>query len=251
MRTARPTISATSSASSVRPMKSRIVSEGPAPAVYPRVCGGIGPAGPRPSCERFSRLCRFLLPPLPIMASGDPIEITFERAKLRKAGERAVSLIKQRTQRGEDRFGKDFAPYSTRPFAMPAGGLNRKREALSELGADYFQRNGSLWAIIEGGYAAYKKERYKNAPGGGETVNLTATGAMLRALSVTRVVSSGAGSDGGKVVVGFTSVAAAEKAYYHSVAGAGPSETIRDFMGLTEEADEVAEIVGRAVTIKV
>ena len=54
------------------------------------------------------------------------------------------------------------------------------------------------------------------------------------------------------VTIGFSRLEAAEKAYYHSVAGAGPSETIRDFMGLTEEEiDEVAEMVDDAVTIEV
>ena len=56
----------------------------------------------------------------------------------------------------------------------------------------------------------------------------------------------------GGVTIGFSRLEAAEKAYYHSVAGAGPSETIRDFMGLTEEEiDEIAEMVDDAVTIEV
>ena len=184
------------------------------------------------------------------MPSNDPIELRFDRSKMRKAGERAVALVTQRTQEGRDRHGDDFAPYSTRPFAMPAGGTKRKRDALGELDADYFQRNGSLWAVVEGGYAAYKKKRYQNSPGGGETVNLTATGGMLGALSVTDVQTGAA--NGTAVTVGFSRLEAAEKAYYHSVAGAGPSETIRDLMGLTEEeADEIAEMVGDAVTIEV
>lgn len=168
-------------------------------------------------------------------------------AQLRRAGLRAIRLIVDRTQAGTDRHGTAFAPYSTTPFALPAGG--GARGALSRLEdrdeASFFQtKEGALWAIVEGGYAAYKAERYGQDSG---QVNLTATGSMIRGLTIVDVQTADARAS---VTLGFTDPSEAEKAYYHSVSGAGKSRTIRDFMGLTDdELDTVTEDVADGIDI--
>lgn len=164
---------------------------------------------------------------------------------LRAAGDLAVELIVSRTLEGRDRFGRPFALYSTRPYALPAGALwaqgsrtaARRLKRQGQIG--YFRRQGKLWAIVKGGYRAYKEARL----GQGDQVNLTLTGSMLRSLRVLRVDERE-----GSVTIGFGRTDAAEKAYYHVVSGAGPSRTIRDFLGLTdEELDRVAEVIAQGI----
>lgn len=173
--------------------------------------------------------------------------LRISRRHLRRAGERAVQLVVQRTQEGTDRHGADFQPYSTTPFAMPAGGgaHGALKRLVDNDEASFFEtKKGALWAVVEGGYAAYKAERYGQDGG---AVNLTATGSMLRSLQVVSVQQS---ATSGQVTVGFARIEDAEKAYYHSVAGAGPGKTIRDFMGLTDAEEEiVAQEVAEGLTI--
>lgn len=174
-------------------------------------------------------------------------DIKVRRASLRRAGQRAVALIVKRTQQGKDKNNVAFEPYSTTPFAMPAGGGARGtlQEMVDEERASFFEtKQGALWAVVNGGYAAYKAARYGQDDG---TVNLSATGSMMRGLTVTAVSSRG---ENGRVTIGFTRIEEANKAYYHTVSGAGPSRTIRDFMGLTDEGlDEVQNIVADGLTI--
>lgn len=158
---------------------------------------------------------------------------------LRRVGLSIVSIIVERTRQGQGVDGR-LKPYSTRPFARPLGGIpSRTISALGEGLQRFTTKQGALWAIITGGYAAYKKARYPQDSGG---VNMTATGGMLRSMTVAAVDEAT-----GKIVIGFSRDDAAELAYYHNVSGAGRGRTIRRFMGLTaEEEIRVARIAGEA-----
>lgn len=197
------------------------------------------------------------------MARPPHLSLKLDPLALRRAGARAVEIILDRTQQQHrDADGRPFTPYSTRDLALPLGAIPkdvrtrlrrgvRERRGLRRLSIDdglnvFTSKRGTLWAIIEGGYAAYKKARYPKDEG---RVNLTASGAMLRALRVVRV---SAGQDIGTVTIGFSRDEAAQIAYYHEVEGAGPSRIRRRFMGLTgPERAEVAEVVADGVTVVV
>jgi hypothetical protein len=189
------------------------------------------------------------------------LELKLDPLALRRAGARAVEIILQRTQQQHrDADGRPFKPYSTRDLALPLGAIPKNvqarlrrdvgaRRGLRRLSIDdglnvFTSQRGTLWAIIEGGYAAYKKARYPQDDG---RVNLTASGAMLRALRVVRVTAH---KDGGTVTLGFSRDEAAQIAYYHEVEGAGPSRVRRRIMGLTppEQAD-VAGLVADGISV--
>ena len=156
---------------------------------------------------------------------------------LNEVGQYAVTLIVERTAKGIDATGNPFLPYSTNPFAMPASATTKA--ALQRLKAqgllNYFTtKKGTLWVIVKGGYRALKQARYPQDSG---TVNLWATGAMMRNLRVLR-------TDGDAVIIGFSRQEEMKKAFWNQNAKAN-----RKFMGLVK--NEIAELTKRvAVEIK-
>lgn len=168
------------------------------------------------------------------------IELRADEKLLKRLGLAAVTMIVDRTQNENlDASGNAFAPYSTRPFAMPV--IPGSKTAITRLHksglAEYFtSKKGSLWAIITGGYAAYKRERFGQDGG---HVNLTATGAMLQSVRVIRVdVATGT------VTIGFTRDEEAQKAAY--------VQRKRVFMGLTNaQQEQIAQMAGDGVTVRV
>lgn len=162
-------------------------------------------------------------------------------AGMKRAGLRAIQLIRTRTLKGQGLDGP-FAGYGVNPFALPAGALTGQARAALKGRLHYFKKpSGRLWVVVEGGYKAYKQARY---PQDGGNVNLSATGAMLRAMTVTKV-------DGDTIQIGFTRQEEAEKAYWHNVTGAGKRRVIRRFMGLLDqEKEELAKIIGADMQLK-
>lgn len=178
------------------------------------------------------------------MDAAPKLRLKLDRRALLLAGEFAVTAIVERTARGEDADGKPFAPYSTRPLAVPSASVSKRVRARlqkAEDGLYYFKsrRTGNLWMVIEGGYAAVKAARY---PKDGGVVNLHATGAMMRALRVIGVDATVDG--GGTVTVGFSRPEEAQKAYWNS--------RTRRFLGLTDdEQAEAGRIAGDGVSVEV
>lgn len=173
-----------------------------------------------------------------------PIKPTLPEQALRQIGLLGIQIITDRTARGVDADGKPFAPYGTSPFAMPYGGITAKaRAALGDSLHAFKTKKGTLWAVITGGYAAFKKAAY---PQEGGEVNLTATGTMMQQLTIVEVVPST-----NTVVLGFASLEAATIAYYHNVAGAGPSKVRRNFMGFTgQELQRMAKFAGSRIVVR-
>lgn len=164
--------------------------------------------------------------------------ISLSQEDLTRLGLKGVSIIVERTLEGQGIDGA-FTPYSTNTFAMPLGAITaRARKALGENLQEFTTQKGTLWATIQGGYAAFKAAAYSQDAG---TVNLSARGFMLSSLTVVNV-----DPEARKVTLGFTSSEAALLAWYHNEAGAGPSRTLRRFMGFTEE--EKGELAGWAAT---
>lgn len=172
------------------------------------------------------------------------LSLKVERDALRRAGQAAVAIIVERTQRGLDADGRPFKPYSTRPFALPytPTAFTRRTEVLLRRGPGgglvifTTRKGGSLWALIKGGYAAYKAARYPAYEG---RANLTASGAMWRGFSVIRVDERA-----GTVRLGFSRAELAERAAFN--------ERTRHWRGLTsDEKRVVASIAGEGLTITV
>lgn len=164
---------------------------------------------------------------------------------LTRIGLRAIAFIRVRTQRGLDDSGAPFAPYGTTPFARPLGGItSRTRQALGNKLSLFKTKKGKLWALIDGGYKAYKEAARPQDSG---IVNLTDTGTMMRALTIVKVDPAT-----NTISIGFTRVEDALKAFYHNVEGVGKSRAIRHFMGLTpDERAELATMASEGITIEV
>lgn len=176
------------------------------------------------------------LPPIPIYVPSDV---------LRAIGLRAISMIRERTLQGFDADGGRLRAYSTTPFARPYGGITQraKKNLGNRLQVFTSKKSGKLWAVIEGGYAAYKQAAYPGDSG----VNLSATGAMLRSLTILSVDEESL-----TVTIGFTRTDEAVKALYHDQLGAGPSRVIRHFMGLTpSERLELGEMGADGIELKI
>lgn len=165
------------------------------------------------------------------------------REVLRQAGLRAIALIRERTLAGIDATGQPFAPYSTTPFARPLGGITQQTRA--QLGGRlkiFTTQGGKKWAVVEGGYAAFKAAK---RPNDGGVVNLADTFGMLRALTITKI------DEGTNMVqIGFTREEEALKALYHNDVGVGASRVVRRFMGLTPaNQQDVAATTAAAITV--
>ena len=170
-----------------------------------------------------------------------------------------LRAIKENTQRGRDKWGHGFKPYSERPFAMPYGGVfnKTKTEQAIKAGDVSFFRNtkgevrkatNGMWITWRGGY-----KQYKGYMTGANTdiVDFTFSGKMLVNLTVTDtrfdkpVVFSMdgiiKGLEGEKLVIptitvtiGFDSEKQAQKAEWNIEKG-------RDFLGLPDE--QLQEII--------
>jgi hypothetical protein len=126
----------------------------------------------------------------------------------KKLAEIIRAKIIENTLAGKDKYGKDFKPYSTRPFAMPSGAVANKKKL--EKSADtkkqkkgvvsfHTTKKGALWVTWLGGYKQYKKIMYEGKPRlfnksfSAEKPNLWATGGMLKSFAVLSVTNKGAG----------------------------------------------------------
>ena len=149
------------------------------------------------------------------------------RRQLRAVGARITEIILDRTAEGFDANNKPFDDYSTRPFKMPSGAITKgnRKVLLKDGKLHYFKtKTGALWVVIEGGYVALKKVMFRKTSYGG-TVNLMATGKMLRAVKIVQVVNT---KTGGRIQIGFTRAEEAEKAKWNAEKG-------REFLGITDE----------------
>jgi len=173
------------------------------------------------------------------MKATPRLAISIPDDDLKRIGLRAVSMIRDRTLRGVGADGAPFKPYSTQPFALPLGAITKR--AQRALGDDMkiitSKRSGALWAVITGGYAALKDAAY---PQYGGVVNLSRTGAMLRALTVIGVNGSGQVT----IRIGFAREEEAQKALWNDARG-------RRILGFTqEERTDLAGAAARVIQIR-
>ena len=175
---------------------------------------------------------------------SSPVSIEIGSAALKRAGLLAVKMIRFRTAAGRDIDGNPFQPYSTNPFARPAGGIPQSARKRLKESLRYFRTaQGSLWMVVIGGYKAFKAARY---PAAGSTVNLQGSGNMLRALTVLSVDASTR-----TFRIGWTRTEEAEKALYHNVTGVGKSRIKRKNLGLTAtERKIIAKEIAVDIIIK-
>ena len=174
------------------------------------------------------------------------------KATLKRIGTEVISYIKSNTRQGIDRFGKQFVPYSRRPFSMPLGAFyeqttKQQRTRLNKDGDLQIyrsKRSGARWVTIDGGYAMFKAMRFPNQNG---VVNLSVRGNRGGMMGALQIIEERTNS----VVIGFSSEEAAKLAYYHTVSGAGRSRVIRDFFGVTaEQLRELEEIAIKGVEVE-
>jgi len=167
---------------------------------------------------------------------------------LRRAAARVILFITENTtDRGVDKNGKPFKPYSVKPFFMPSGAYinattKSQRAKLEASNSVHFKssKGGKRYVIIEGGYANFKAARF---PQHGGKVNLHYSGTMMGSLAVI-------GEDANSITIGFTTKEAAERAYYHIVSGAGKSKVKRDFLGITkDQLEEVTQLLKSGISL--
>jgi hypothetical protein len=174
------------------------------------------------------------------MRIQDEVQFIYKPEVLKKIGLRFIRTIKERTAKGIDQDGNEFKDYSRRTFGIPAGALTKTaRKLLQKNGLMQWYRKGtSRWILIKGGYWNLKMARYAKTSYDG-TVNLMATGAMLRRLRVQK-------SDGNEITIGFASNEDAEKAYYNKQMG-------REFLGISPEDwrdPEIEQLIASGIIVK-
>lgn len=178
------------------------------------------------------------------------IRIKIDKNGMRTIADIALENIRTRTLQGVDMNGLPFRGYSTRPFAMPYAAVPkfvrnklRAKRAIKKGTIEaptFFRRGGLLWVVIPGGYKHYKSLRYPQDEG---TVNLTATGRLLRNFRLLRAREN-------EAVLGFTNDEMRKIASYHQITGIRGVK--RQFIGLTNaEEAELAQEVLKIVSIDV
>jgi len=154
------------------------------------------------------------------------LRVSVDSAAMLKVGLRAVRIIRARTLEGKDKDGNPFKSYSTKTFAMPADAATKRARKILEKNGQlhYFMTAAqNLWMVVTGGYLAFKKAVYAQTGWSG-TVNLTASGQMLRSLTVLT-------SNSNEVVIGFSRPEDALKAFWNAEKG-------REFLGLSDSEIE-------------
>jgi hypothetical protein len=153
--------------------------------------------------------------------------------------------IKTRVARGEFLPGSSpgAESYSTEPFARPAGGLPQKvHDAAEKEGsgvASYFTKDEDLWMTFEGGYKQLREMKGLQTA----RVDLMDTGQMLAGMR-----AQAAREPGGDLqmevgyIEGLSPAEAIQLANYHDRLGAGKSQVVRKFIGLTDtEAETILD----------
>ena len=140
------------------------------------------------------------------------MEVKYSQSQTQKIADKSVYLMKKRILAGLNKNDVPFKEYSAKPFAMPSGATTKG--TLAKVDKQFFKskKTGNLWVVIKGGYLALKKAR---SPEGGDKVDLTVTGGMLRSLGVTKVSS-------GSFTIGFTRSEEAQKMYWQIAKGRDP-----------------------------
>lgn len=162
-----------------------------------------------------------------------------DRIILQRVAAKGIFIIRQRTKKGI--FLEGSSPgsdqYSTKPFAMPVGALNKMTgkkiaEANDESRFQLFKskKTNNLWVIVKGGYAEIRKLANKNS----DNVTMSWSSKTLRNLGVITDKTF-------EQTIGFSDERARKIAEYHNVLGAGKSKKKKIFMGASEQ--EVKQLV--------
>jgi hypothetical protein len=170
---------------------------------------------------------------------------------LTKIANQIIETIRSNSDKGIDKHGNPFEPYSTKTFALPAGAMfapgwkTSARIMHREKLLNWFTaKSGKKWVSVTGGYKAMKEKRF-----GPDKVNLQVRGirgkGMLGSLAVIKKRND-------SVVIGFRNAEAAKLALYHEVLGAGKRKVIRQFMGISPAqqkkiADQYSAIIAKIV----
>lgn len=153
------------------------------------------------------------------MRLQEEIILFYKPETLKKIGNILVRKILDRTAQGIDYEGKEFKDYSRNTFALPAGAVTKRaRKILAKNGQlSWFRKGGSRWIVVQGGYRNLKMATYAQTSYNG-TVNLTATGEMMRSMKVIHTGDN-------EITIGFKDAENAAKAYYNKLMG-------REFLGV-------------------
>jgi len=161
-----------------------------------------------------------------------------ENVLLKRLANGAIALIRKRTLQGE--FIAGDHDYSTKPFAMPVGGLTKMLQnriiATAKGGRGrapdpnfqlFTSKSGHIWVVVKQGYKKIRELAGKQS----DHVTMTWTGRMMRNMGIVNI-------DHSRAEIGFTSGEEEQKAVWHNLLGAGKSRRIHKFMYLTEREIE-------------
>lgn len=156
-------------------------------------------------------------------------------AILLQIGQRTVMVIKQRTSKGEFLPGSssDAKDYSTKPFSMPIGAVQRKSVLNNMLKGKYeddtqlfTSRSGRLWVAIKKGYKWMREQSNKQS----ENVDLRWSGRLMRSLKVIKVDTTK-----GEIEIDHSDSRNQKLAEYFNISGTGKSKKLRKYLGVTDE----------------
>lgn len=162
------------------------------------------------------------------------IKEIIQRSLMIKVGERAIYIIKKRVAEGKFLEGSSdgASQYSTKPFAMPVGGVRPKSVMMKMLKGKYdddtqlFQtKAGKMWVSITKGYKWLREQAGKNT----SKVDLTWTRELMRSMTVlsTDIKS-------GEIEIGHKGDRNDKLAEYHNVSGAGKGKKKRVYLSMTD-----------------
>lgn len=167
--------------------------------------------------------------------TNDILKEIISQSILLRIGQRSVLIIKQRTAKGDFLPGShaDAGKYSTTPFAMPIGAVQKKSVMHAMLKGKYnndtllyTSRSGRLWVAIKKGYKWLREQSQKQTA----NVDLRWSGKLMRSLKVTKVDVAK-----GEIEIDHSDERSRKIAEYHNVTGAGKSRKIRKYLGITDK----------------
>jgi hypothetical protein len=186
------------------------------------------------------------------MPELDALRNIVDNVIMAKAGTYGVTIIRRRVREGIylDGSSDNATEYSSKPFAMPFGGLQTSalKKQISGMkdndAPKYFisKSSGNIWILITGGYKQLREIAGKQT----DKVTMTWSGRMMRNLKVLPDSATNR-----SVTVGFDDATAQRIANYHNIDGAGKSKRMHVFMNFTDdEKKKIADMIGDEIANK-
>ncbi|KKP28311.1 MAG: hypothetical protein UR18_C0006G0023 [Candidatus Nomurabacteria bacterium GW2011_GWE2_31_40] len=175
-----------------------------------------------------------------------------DRIIMQRVAGQGIFIIRQRTKKGQYLEGSSPGSenYSTNPFAMPVGAVNKmtgnKINSLAKSDPDKFhlfrsKKTNSLWVLVTEGYKRIRQLAGKNS----DVVTMSWSGKVMRNLAAVSVEPR-------EAKLGFEDERAKQISIWQNIMGAGKSKKKKIYMGFSKkEIEELSLLASKEMAANI